>query len=104
VRIVAADRPGRERLLRYCAPPTFAQDWLLELDAERLLCERAKPSPDGTGLLRLTPLQLLDRLAALVPPPRVHRHRYFGVLARTAAHRKVPWRARVAGAGRTAPA
>jgi hypothetical protein len=24
---------------------------------------------------------LLDRLAALVPPPRVHRHRYFGVLA-----------------------
>jgi len=23
----------------------------------------------------------LDRLAALVPPPRVHRHRYFGVLA-----------------------
>ena len=27
------------------------------------------------------PLELLDRLAALVPPPRVHRHRYFGVLA-----------------------
>ena len=24
---------------------------------------------------------LLDRLAALVPPPRVHRHRYVGVLA-----------------------
>ncbi len=86
MRIVAADRLGRERLLRPCAPPPFAQDWLLELDAERLLCERAKPSPDGTGLLRLTPLQLLDRLAALVPPPRVHRHRYFGVLARTAVH------------------
>ena len=29
----------------------------------------------------LTPLQLIDRLAALVPPPRVHRHRYYGVLA-----------------------
>jgi len=26
-------------------------------------------------------LELLDRLAALVPPPRVHRHRHFGVLA-----------------------
>jgi len=24
---------------------------------------------------------LLDRLAALLPPPRVHRHRHFGVLA-----------------------
>ena len=29
----------------------------------------------------LDPLQLLDRLAGLVPPPRVHRHRYHGVLA-----------------------
>jgi hypothetical protein len=29
----------------------------------------------------LTPLELRDRLAALVPPPRVHRYRYFGVLA-----------------------
>ena len=26
-------------------------------------------------------MQLLDRLAALIPPPRKHRHRYFGVLA-----------------------
>ena len=29
----------------------------------------------------LTPLELIDRIAALVPPPRTHRHRYFGVLA-----------------------
>jgi len=49
---------------------------LREVDAEHLLYESAK-----TGPLRLTPLQLLDRLAALVPPPRVHRHCYFGVLA-----------------------
>ena len=26
----------------------------------------------------LTPLELLDRMAALVPPPRIHRHRYEG--------------------------
>ena len=29
----------------------------------------------------LTPLELIDRIAALVPPPRTHRHRYYGVLA-----------------------
>lgn len=29
----------------------------------------------------LTPLELVDRLAALIPPPRQHRHRLFGVLA-----------------------
>ena len=31
--------------------------------------------------LHLTPLELIERIAALVPPPRTHRHRYFGVLA-----------------------
>ena len=81
MRIEAADRAGRERLLRYCARPPFALDRLRELDPERLLYAGAKPGPGGSGPLLLTPLQLLDRLAALAPPPRVHRHRYFGVLA-----------------------
>ena len=31
--------------------------------------------------LHLTLLELIERIAALVPPPRTHRHRYFGVLA-----------------------
>jgi len=62
---------------------------LHELDAEHLLYESAKSGPGGTDPLRLTPLQLLDRLAALVPPPRVHRHRYFGVLWRRHAHRRL---------------
>jgi hypothetical protein len=31
--------------------------------------------------LHLTPLELIARIAALVPPPHTHRHRYFGVLA-----------------------
>jgi len=48
---------------------------------ERLVYDPSKRGPGGSGLLLLTPLELLDRLAALVPPPRVHRHRYFGVLA-----------------------
>jgi hypothetical protein len=31
--------------------------------------------------LVLTPLELIGRIAALVPPPRTHRHRYYGSLA-----------------------
>ncbi len=31
--------------------------------------------------LTLTPLELIGRIAALVPPPRTHRHRYYGALA-----------------------
>jgi hypothetical protein len=47
--------------------------------------QRSEPSSDKRGAkvdeLHLTPLELIDRIAALVPPPRIHRHRYFGVLA-----------------------
>lgn len=32
-------------------------------------------------MLSLTPVEFLDRLATLVPPPRKDRHRYHGVLA-----------------------
>jgi hypothetical protein len=45
-----------------------------------LLYEAAKPGPGGNASRLLTPLELLDRLAALVPPPRIHGHRYFGAL------------------------
>jgi hypothetical protein len=65
VRIEAADRAGRERLLRYCARPPFALDRLRELDPERLLYEGTKPGPGGGGPLLRTPLELIDRLAAL---------------------------------------
>jgi hypothetical protein len=61
VRIAAADRAGRERLLRYCARPPFASDRLRERDPEHLLYESTKPGPGGNGPQILTPLQLLDR-------------------------------------------
>jgi hypothetical protein len=81
VRIAANDRHGLERLLRYCARPAFAAERLEELDAHRLIYHLPKPGPDGRTQLILSPLELIDRIAALVPPPRVHRHRYYGVLA-----------------------
>ena len=64
VRIEAADRAGRERLLRYCARPPFALDRLRELDPERLLYESTKPGPGGNGPL------LPDAAGAARPPCR----------------------------------
>ncbi len=81
VRIEAFDRDGLERLLRYCARPAFALERLREIDPEHRVYESVKPGPGGSVSLMLTPMQLLDRLAALIPPPRRHRHRYIGVLA-----------------------
>jgi hypothetical protein len=54
---------------------------LREIDAEHLVYESIKPGPGGSVSLMLTPLELIGRLAALIPPPRRHRHRYYGVLA-----------------------
>ncbi|MBK8891243.1 MAG: transposase [Dechloromonas sp.] len=101
VRIEANDRSGLERLLRYCARPAFALERLRQIDPEHLVYESIKPGPGGSVSLLLTPLELIDRLATLIPPPRRHRHRYYGVLAPNA-----PLRAAVtalAGAKDVAP-
>ena len=89
VRIEREDRAGLERLVRYCARGPLALERLHgPADLEALTSPEARlvyrlPEPDvhGRQELRLTPLELLDRLARLVPPPRIHRHRYHGVLA-----------------------
>ena len=86
--IEAHDRAALERLLRYCARPPFAMERLRKAGAAlvyRCAKQRSEPTSDKRGAkvdeLTLTPLELIDRIAALVPPPRTHRHRYFGVLA-----------------------
>jgi hypothetical protein len=80
--------------------PPFALDRLREHDPQHLLYECTKPCLGRTGPLRLTPLEPLDRLAALIFPPHVHRHRYPRVLTRTAAHRRFPRRPGAAAHGR----
>jgi len=97
VRVGAQDRAGLERLLRYCARPPFALERLELLDAERVIYRLPKPQRDGTTALTLSPLELIDQLAALIPPPRRHRHRYHGVLAPNA-----PLRAAAIAFGREA--
>ena len=86
-RIEANDRSGLERLLRYCARPVFALERLRQIDAEHLVYESIKSGHGGSVGLLLTPLELIERLAALIPPPRRHRHRYYGVLAPNAPRR-----------------
>jgi hypothetical protein len=93
VLIEPRDRRGLERLLRYCARPVLALERLHWCDDrhERLVYHLPKVQPDGRTTLPLTPLELIDRLAQLLAPPRKHRHRYNGVFAPNA-----PLRAAVA--------
>ena len=80
--------PTPTRLLRYCARPPFAMARLRKEDAAlayRCAKQHSEPGSDKRGAwvdkLHHKPLELIARIAALVPPPRRHRHRYFGVLA-----------------------
>jgi hypothetical protein len=82
------DRQGLERLVRYCARLALAQERLGRLNAETLVYSLRKPTVDARMELTLAPLELLDRLARLVTPPRLHKHRYCGVLAPNAGLRR----------------
>ncbi len=84
-----------EHLLRYCARPPFALERLSVMRGEdgRIACVRyvlprhkaanwvgpgrgrKSTRPGANGVVELSPFDLLDRLADLVPPPRKHRHR-----------------------------
>ena len=44
--------------------------------------------PDGTTHLVLSPSELIEKLAALIPPPRLNLVRYDGVFAPNAADRE----------------
>jgi hypothetical protein len=65
----------------------------------------SKPDPDGRTALRLTPLELIDPPAGLIPPPCLHHHRPHGVFAAHAALRAaLTARARDTAATRSQPA
>ena len=75
--IQAHDRAGLERLLRYCARPPFSMERLRQAGSElgyRCAKQSSEPSSDKRGAkvdeLHLTPLDLIDRIDALVLPPR----------------------------------
>jgi hypothetical protein len=70
-----------ERLIRYTARGAVALARLEEDVQGDLVYTFTKPWSDGTTGITLSPLELLEKLAALVPLPRVHLVRYGGCLA-----------------------
>ncbi len=87
VAVPARDRARLERLCRYVARPPLATGRLSELPDGRLCYRLRHRWRDGTTHVLFQPLELIERLAALIPPPRAHQVRYHGVLAPCAAYR-----------------
>jgi hypothetical protein len=79
--VPAHRRDQLERLIRYTARGAVSLERLHEEANGDLLYTFTHPWSDGTTGIRLSPLELLEKLAALVPLPRVHLVRYGGCLA-----------------------
>jgi hypothetical protein len=85
VAVPARDRQRLERLCRYVARPPVATERLSRLEDGRLFYRLKHRWRDGTTHVVFEPQELVEKLAALVPPPRFHLVRYHGLCA--AAHK-----------------
>ena len=94
IMVPAGDRARLEQLCRYLLRPAVAQDRLRLLGDGRVLLTLKTAWADGTRHLLFEPLELLEKLAALTPRPRINLVLYHGVLAPHAR-----WRARVVAYG-----
>lgn len=89
------DREGLEKLCRYASRAPIANSRLSLTDDGHALLKLKRPLRDGRKELRFGQLQLLQKLAILIPPPHKNLTRYFGVFAPGHRHR-----AAVVGMGR----
>lgn len=80
-RIDGGDKDGLERLCKYVSRPPLAHGSLQQLSQDEYSFKLKTPWSDGTTHLVLSGLELIEKLAALVPPPRKNLVRYHGCLA-----------------------
>jgi hypothetical protein len=87
-KVAANDKQGRLALCKYTLRPPLANDRLKILDDNVVRLEFKKPWSDGTSSVEMSPLALIARLAALVPPPKRHLTGYFGLLSSHSSFRR----------------
>jgi hypothetical protein len=81
VRCAMNQRHQLERLCRYITRPAIANERLSLNRAGDVVLRLKTPYKDGTTHVVMSPLEFMQRLAALVPRPRLNLIRFHGVLA-----------------------
>ena len=87
VAMAGNERDKIEKLCRYIARPAVALERLQLNQRGEVVYVLKKPFSDGTTHIVMTQLELLEKLAAIVPRPRVHLTRFAGVFAPHFKHR-----------------
>ncbi len=95
VRIEEGETSRLEHLCRYVTRPPLSNKRLSVNAQGKVVHELRVPFRDGTTHFVFDSLVFIERLAALVPPPRMHQLTYHGVLAPGASWRSEIVRRRV---------
>jgi hypothetical protein len=89
VRVPGRDRKRLERLAQYMTRPPLSSR-RIERRADGLYqIELKRPWSDGTTHIVLSGTEVIEKLVALIPKPRMHMVRYYGVLAPRAKWRRL---------------
>ena len=86
----ADQRLELEKLCRYLTRPPIAEGRLERSPAGEVIYRFKKKWSDGTHAVLFSPMEFIEKLVALIPPPRIHLARFHGVLAPNAN-----WRSQV---------
>ncbi|MFN8371245.1 MAG: transposase, partial [Bacteriovoracaceae bacterium] len=72
-------RDKLENLIKYTARPPLANSRISEDFSGHILYELKNKYTDGTTHLRFTPTEFIEKIIAIIPPPRRNLIRFFGV-------------------------
>lgn len=89
VRCAMNQRNKLEQLCRYITRPAIANERLKLNSAGDVVLQLKSPYKDGTTHIVMSPLEFMQRLAALVPRPRLNLIRFHGALAPNAKIRSM---------------
>jgi len=89
VQVGAGKKKDLEKLCRYIARPPIAEERLSQNANGQVVYKLKRPYDDGTSHIVMSPMELMEKLASIVPRPRVHLTRFHGILAPHYKHRKM---------------
>ena len=81
VHVKASDRSGLERLCKYMARPPICEERLVRLPDGRIEVRLKRIWKGNVRSLIFEPLAFIARLVPLIPLPRAHMRRFYGVFA-----------------------
>ena len=79
--VAASQRSRLEALVAYVTRPPLATDRLSVNENGELVYKMKRVFSDGTCAILLSPMELIEKLCAMVPPPRAHQVLYTGVFS-----------------------